>query len=209
MIPLRDNLPSRRANPTLNPTGDNWSAHKPDLKVDFNDHCGYCHSYDGYRHTYFEVDHFVPKRLFTQGNTITLTQYSNLVYSCKFCNNNKSGKWPTESETVHNTNDEGFVDPCSADYDTHFYRTPEGAIRWRTPLGKWMFSKAFKFDEREKSIVVLWNMNHLRKIIDALIVVLKSFPENSEDYNTTKLKLGEFTLQYYMFHKELIEFYEG
>ena len=88
MPALRETIPARRVNPTLNPTGSDWSHHKPDLKEDFNSHCGYCYSYDGYRHTYFEVDHFVPKSLILKnGWGISLTQYTNLVYSCKFCNN--------------------------------------------------------------------------------------------------------------------------
>jgi HNH endonuclease len=206
---LRDIIPTRRVNPTLNPTGSNWTEHKPDLKEDFNSHCGYCYSYDGYRHTYFEVDHFVPKKEIKKNAwAISLTQYSNLVYSCKFCNNKKLSKWTTNSPDPSHDRSTGFVDPCDPNYDTHFYRTANGAIRPQTTLGQWMFSEAFKFDEREQSIIVLWNMNRLRQIIDALIVQLNSHASGSADYNTIKLKLGEYTLEYYMFHKELMEFYE-
>lgn len=86
---VREYLPSRRKSPSRKPTGENWSDHKPDLKEDFHSHCAYCGSYDGFRHTYFEVDHFVPKSLFRQVGGITDCQYDNLVYSCKFCNNKK------------------------------------------------------------------------------------------------------------------------
>ena len=209
MPALRERIPARRVNPTLNPTGSDWSHHKPDLKEDFNSHCGYCYSYDGYRHTYFEVDHFVPKSLILKnGWGISLTQYTNLVYSCKFCNNKKLSKWTTNSDTVFNDGSKGFVDPCNPNYDTHFYRTPNGAIRPQTDLGQWMFREAFKFDEREQSLIVLWNMNRLRQIIDALIVQMNIHAIGSADYNSIKLKLGEFTLEYYIFHKELIEYYE-
>jgi uncharacterized protein (TIGR02646 family) len=209
MIPLRDILPSRRANPTLNPSGINWADHKSDLKEDFNGHCGYCHSYDGYRHTYFEVDHFVPKKeIKKNGWAISLTQYSNLVYSCKFCNNKKLSKWITNSPNPSHNGNAGFIDPCDPDYDNHFYRTANGAIRPKTTLGQWMFSEAFKFDEREQSIIVLWNMNRLRQIIDALIVQLKLNAVGSPDYNIIKLRLGEYTLEYYIFHKELMDYYE-
>lgn len=208
MIPLRDKTPLRRINPSSAPTGSNWSEHKPNLKEDFHSHCGYCHSFDGYSHTYFEVDHFVPKsEIIKNGWNISLTQYNNLVYSCKFCNNKKLNKWLTNSCTIFNDGKSGFVDPCNPSYDTHFYRTSNGAIRSRTPLGKWMFREAFKFDERERSIIVLWNMNKLRQIIDALITQLNIYSVSSGDYNSIKLKLGEFLLQYYIFHKELIEYY--
>ena len=63
MMKVRDKLPVRRSNPSKNPSGHNWSAHKSDLKQDFHEHCAYCGSYDGFRHTYFEVDHFIPKEL--------------------------------------------------------------------------------------------------------------------------------------------------
>ncbi len=110
---VRAKRPARRATPSMNPTGSSWADHKPDLKEDFHEHCGYCGSYDGFRHTYFEVDHFVPKSLFERTGGIGLCQYDNLVYSCKFCNNNKKHKWPSGDIAIHNTNNEGFVDPYS------------------------------------------------------------------------------------------------
>src|ERR1700744_4369950 len=97
MLPLRNKVPSRRPVPTRSPK-DNWRDHKEDLKTDFNHCCGYCDAYDGFRDAYYEVDHFVPKSFF---KTISLTQYSNLVYSCRFCNNNKRAKWPSQSETIY------------------------------------------------------------------------------------------------------------
>jgi len=210
MIPLRDRTPTRRPNPTLNPTGSDWSEHKPDLKEDFKSYCGYCSSYDGYRHTYFEVDHFVPKsEIIKNGWGISLTQYSNLVYSCKFCNNKKLSKWTTNSATVFNDGSTGFVDPCDDVYDSLFYRTSAGAIRPvpNSNLARWMYKEAFKFDERERSIIVLWNMNRLRQIIDAIAVELNKYTEGSSEYNKVYKKLGDYTTPYYFYHKELMEFY--
>lgn len=204
---MRDRTPIRRANPTLNPTGDNWGHHKPDLKEDFNNHCGYCNSYDGFRHTYFEVDHFVPKDFFKPLGNITVTQYSNLIYSCKFCNNHKSNKWPSQSETIFNRNNEGFVDPCTDDYANHFKRTADGGLMWTTELGKWMFQKAFKFDERQESIKLLYNLNHLRVTIDSLILVLNKYAEGSKEYDEIYTKVSGYTFKYYKLHQELIQFY--
>ena len=90
---VRENLPKRRETPTKSPSKGKWSQHKPDLKEDFHSHCGYCGSYDGYRHTWYEVDHFIPKSLFEPLGEISTEDYFNLVYSCKFCNNNKLSKW--------------------------------------------------------------------------------------------------------------------
>ena len=206
---FRDISPSRRKVPTKKPSKD-WGLHKPDLKIDFNNHCGYCHSYDGFRHTYYEVDHFVPKDLIKKNKwTISLTEYGNLVYSCKFCNNKKLNQWPSNSSTVFKIRNKGFVDPCHVDYDSLFYRTVDGAIRTKNSLGKWMATVAFKFDERERSIIVLWNLNSLRQTIDALIIQIKKYPKTSVKYKAIESKLGKFALEYYKFHKELMEYYDG
>lgn len=70
-----------------------------------------------------------------------------MVYSCKFFNNLKSNKWPTQDENNFNANEEGFVDPCSVEFDDHLKRTDDGSIIWKSNSGKWMATKAFKFDE--------------------------------------------------------------
>lgn len=209
MRKFRDRQPARRVKPTKKPR-TNWTAHKPDLQTDFNNHCGYCHSYDGFRNTYYEVDHFVPKELIKKNNwAISLVTYSNLVYSCKFCNNNKLNIWPSNSPTVFRIRSKGFVDPCNIDYDKHFYRTNKGAIKGKTPLGKWMATKAFKFDERERSIIVLWNLNTLRKIIEELEIQLSRNAINSRKYNSIKVELERCAYEYVKFDKELIEFYNN
>lgn len=206
MIPFREQTPSRRPTPTKNPTTD-WGEHKGDLKIDFHDRCGYCDSYDGYRHTYFEVDHFVPKDFLKKNGGMTLTFYPNLVYSCRFCNNAKRAKWPSQSATTYNDGNEGFVDPCDKDYDNHFYRTSDGAIMWKTNLGKWMFTNAFKFDERQAAIKILWNLNQLEKTINALAVILNTYDEKSDEYKTVKHKIGDFCFEYFKYHQELINYY--
>lgn len=206
---VRDILPIRRTVTTNQPIGKNWNEHKPDLQEDFNNCCGYCNSFDGFKHTYFEVDHFIPKSLFEKNGNISYCQYDNLTYSCKFCNNKKSSKWPSKDETISNINDEGFIDACSIEYEDHLYRTNSGSIMWKTPLGKWMATKAFKFDERERSIIVLWNLNELRKIINALITELDHYQVGDETRDIIKIKLGDYTLKYFIYHQELMDYYNG
>lgn len=206
---IREKIPVRRTVTTNQPTGKDWSAHKPDLQEDFNNCCGYCGSYDGFRHTYFEVDHFIPKSLFEKKGNIGYCQYDNLTYSCKFCNNKKGSLWPSMDEAIPNINDEGFVDACSIDYENHLYRTSSGSIMWKTPLGKWMATKAFKFDERERSIIVLWNLGELKKLINALIAELEHHQVDDDTYNSIKSKLGEYSLKYFIYHQELMDYYNG
>lgn len=206
---VRENLPVRRRNPTNEPTGRNWSDHKPDLKEDFNDCCAYCGSFDGFRHTYFEVDHFVPKSFFEINGEITYCQYDNLVYSCKFCNNYKGSKWPSQSEKVYAVDDKGFVDPCSEEYENHLYRLSDGSIGWRTELGKWMVTKAFKFVERSTSIALLWEFRKCKVAMDKLKVLLEEHDEGSEDYLNILNELLQLGYSYYYYHGELIDYYDS
>lgn len=206
MIPLRQTLPRRRQITTVVAT---WGDHKPDLKLDFNDRCAYCDSFDGYRHTWYEVDHFIPKDFFRRFANISDTQYDNLVYSCKFCNNGKHNKWPSQSETIFNDGAKGFVDPCDADYDTHFYRKPDGAIMWRTPLGKWMHQTAFKFDQRERGIVLLWNLQRLLKLIEQLGPIVDQLDAQGLQFTETHQKLLRYTRTYIKYDKELMAYYDS
>jgi hypothetical protein len=208
MIPLRDKIPVRRSKPTRNPKKD-WKVHKPDLKEDFYSHCAYCFSYDGYRHTYFEADHFIPQVFFLPLGNIKVTDYYNLVYSCKFCNYNKRAKWPSKSETVYNDGKRGFIDPCTDEIETHLYRTSDGGIMWKTELGKWLFSKAFNFDQRQDSIKVLWNLNRLKKVILDLDETSALFSKDSNDYKEIRAKIGEYAIEYFWMHDALIEFYNN
>lgn len=205
---VREILPARRVKPTRRPK-KNWSLHKGDLREDFNSHCAYCGSYDGYRHTYFEVDHFVPKVLFVKTGIIQLCQYDNLVYSCKFCNNNKLSQWPSNDEKVRVVGDAGFIDPCDATYDVHLYRTADGAILWHTNLGRWIATEAFKFDQRMASIKLLWELNQRRKLIAAFVLELTKWPEKSQEYSDIKREAEKISFEYFMFDSELQEYYNS
>ncbi|MBI3137977.1 MAG: HNH endonuclease [Sphingobacteriales bacterium] len=209
MAAFRGKCPVRRAAPNRNPTV-NWALHKADLREDFNNHCGYCDSYDGYAHTYFEVDHFVPKDLIVKNRwPITLVQYSNLVYACKFCNNNKLANWPSNSYTVFHIGNKGFIDPCNKKYSTHFYRRNNGEIMWNTRLGKWMYFNAFKFDERNPGIKLLWNLNRLRKALDKLYEARKKNIKTSKKFKSIQAEINKISAQYYPAHTKLMEYYRN
>ncbi|WP_300568464.1 HNH endonuclease signature motif containing protein [Flavobacterium sp.] len=206
---VREKLPVRRKIPTKSPKGKNWSEHKSDLQEDFHYHCGYCGSYDGFRHTYFEVDHFVPKSLFEKGRKIKYCQYDNLVYSCKFCNNNKSSKWPSKRISISIVNNEGFIDPCDIKFDDHLYRTSDGGILWKSDLGKYFVEQAFKFDERDYGIKLLWELNQRRKLLDVFIEEMKKRIPGSKDYNDIEEQAKIISLEYYTFDKELMDYYNS
>lgn len=164
MANFRTNTPKRRP---ITRVVNSYSDHKADLRIDFSERCGYCNSLDTWKLTYFEIDHFIPqKRNKVQFLTIkSNTDYSNLVYSCRSCNNAKSNKWPTGDQNIPNRNDEGFVDPCDNTFNAHFERTANGQINYSTNLGKWMH-KALNFNKPQHEI--LWNLEELRKMIDEI-----------------------------------------
>lgn len=204
---VRELLPIRRTAPSKSPSEGSWSEHKPDLREDFHSHCGYCGSYDGYRHTWFEVDHFIPKSLLE--DKMSNVEYSNLVYSCKFCNNNKSSKWPSKDIAIANIDNKGFIDPCDVEFDNHFKRTEDGGIIWTSELGKWMWKYAFKFDERNYSIKLLWEVNQLRKLILAYALELSKLDEDTEEYQKVKNIAGDLSIKYVLIHNDLMNHYNS
>lgn len=89
MSDFRKITPARRESVPVYKTHNEY---KPLLREDFHQRCGYCGDHEFFRDTYYEVDHFVPKKSLVN---ISPTEYSNLVYSCRSCNNSKRAKWPT------------------------------------------------------------------------------------------------------------------
>ncbi|AEE50515.1 HNH endonuclease [Haliscomenobacter hydrossis] len=156
MLLFRENTPRRR---NITRAVSSHSSHKPDLKLDFGSRCGYCNSSDIWKITYYEVDHFIPESILT---TKSSTDYSNLVYSCRSCNNAKRKKWPTNDENVPNKNGVGFVDPCDDDYTNHFARKDNGEILFNTTLGEWMYH-ALKLYKPQHQII--WKLEQLEPII--------------------------------------------
>lgn len=160
MIPFRQKTPIRRDNASQ---VKHYKLHADSLKQDFNSRCGYCDSSYTWRTSWFEIDHFVPKKFL---KTISESEYSNLVFACRSCNNSKRAKWPTGSETVYITaNNEGFMDPCSTAYDQQFSRKKDGTICYKTDVGKWMFHQ-LKLHKAQHQII--WLIEQIDQQIDEL-----------------------------------------
>ena len=176
MPDFRNTTPKRRAITTI---VNSHSDHRADLRLDFSERCGYCNALDSWKVTYYEIDHFIPQKrnkmpfLTIKSNT----DYSNLVYACRSCNNSKRNKWPTNDQNIPNLNNEGFVDPCDDNYNTHFERSSKGRITYSTDLGKWIHN-ALNFSKPQHEI--LWNLEELRRMIDeieALNTKINSHPK--------------------------------
>ena len=86
-LPLRHHKPVR-SNVTKRAK---YQLYKEDLRRDFKERCGYCDDPDEFSggSRGYHIDHFAPKSIFPE----LKTEYSNLVYSCSYCNIAKSDKW--------------------------------------------------------------------------------------------------------------------
>jgi HNH endonuclease len=165
LIPFRLHTPQRRL---INRKVLNYKAHRKDLKIDFLDRCGYCNSLEKWKKAYYEIDHFVPQKYL---KSIKKTDYSNLVYSCRSCNNAKRKNWPSGDEKIHNIKNKGFVDPCSSEYNKHFCRSKDGSIIFRTKLGEWMYYSLKLYKPQHK---IIWNLESLQESITQIKNIKKT-----------------------------------
>lgn len=176
---FRHKTPSRRVNP---PTKSDYKKYRKELREDFNERCGYCGDHDFFRQTYYEIDHFVPQ---DKLKTISPNEYSNLVYSCRSCNNSKRAKWPTNDEHVHNDGRIGFIDPCDPKYAEQFQRGVDGSIIPCSEIGEWMWH-ALNFGNPAHRII--WNLEEIR---DTLMQVQnESVPDDLT--SDIKLLIGQY-----------------
>jgi hypothetical protein len=126
------------------------------------------------------------------------TDYRNLVYSCRSCNNAKRKKWPTDDENIPNQNNQGFIDPCDNNYALQFERSENGEIKPITELGKWMFV-ALKLDKPQHSVI--WQLERLGNMIAEIRQIME---ENSN--HPLKNSLLPICLQYIDYENQLRDF---
>lgn len=188
MIPFRKETPNRRDIKTV---VTKYTDHRNDLKTDFKCRCGYCNDIDTWRTAWFEIDHFVPQKYL---KNIKDTDYSNLVYSCRSCNNSKRAHWPTGNELIHNQYDEGFIDPCNDEYGHQFVRGLDGKISHSTPLGKWMY---YKLKLHKPQHEVIWNIEETYYLINECKEILNEIdsPKIKDRLLTLYEKYIEYTLK--------------
>lgn len=189
MIPLRKETPKRR---NIKTVVSKYSDHRDELKKDYKNRCGYCNDIDIWRTVWFEIDHFVPQKYL---KTIKETDYSNLVYACRSCNNSKRANWPTGDELIHHKNDEGFIDPCDDKYEKQFARHNNGQIIYQTQLGKWMY---YKLKLHKPQHEIIWQIDELDNLIKQCEAFLAKM-----DNQVLKDKLLNLYREYYSYTKQL------
>lgn len=135
---------------TCNEDFPKYTDYRLFLRDDFNNRCGYCDDDDFYSGGVrgYHIDHFKPKKhdLFPE----LMNEYSNLVYSCSYCNQAKSFKWK----------EDGFVDPCSNEYNNHLSRNEDGRIQHISERGKYIFYNLKLYLLRHD---LLWSLDRLKE----------------------------------------------
>lgn len=188
-VPFRSKVPTRTC--IEKHSGANgYRKYKKSLKKDFNSRCGYCDVEDkwlGGKRIY-HVDHFAPKRF-----SHLINEYSNLIYSCPYCNVAKSDDWASDDPQENICNNIGYIDPCSEDYDTLFYRDDEGnIIACDNGVAKYMHANLKLYAKRHS---VIWNLQMLEKLKKELQSQSTNFIKNEElksKYIYLSLKFDEY-----------------
>lgn len=116
-----------------------YKKHKQELIEDFCGICGYCGK--DFKATFCEsqIDHLIPQTKYPAYKN----DYSNLVLSCKVCNNHKLDDWPSKNPLKNITDDgkKGYIDPASSDFDNNLIRNEDGSIVGITEVGKYMATR--------------------------------------------------------------------
>ncbi|TMP38217.1 HNH endonuclease [Pseudoalteromonas rubra] len=165
----------------------NYRDYKDSLKSDFSGCCGYCGSPDfvfGGK-AGFQIDHFAPQDKFKHLEN----EYSNLIYSCPICNRGKSNKWPTDDPNIHTKDDEGFIHPCSLEYDDNLMRNRDGTIDANSDVGTYMIHvlKLYLFRHQ-----VIWIREELRELIGQVKLRIDESSELGQKYNALTAAFYEY-----------------
>ena len=174
MHPVRATKPSRRQNA---PEQVRYQNYKADLREDFSQKCGYCDASDRFFGGLdgYHIDHFAPKSRFP----MLSSTYVNLVYSCPYCNIAKSSKWIGDDFKTPHNGTEGFVDPCTDDYDSHLERDAEGHIRHKSPVGEYMIKHLKLHMMRHQYI---WTAQTLEKFSERALILKQMIPADQPVY---------------------------
>lgn len=118
-----------------------FHSYKPYLLADFSRRCCYCNIHETTLELVpFQIDHFIPQKVFVGKRDELLTQYNNLMLSCPKCNRAKSDQYEGNlySPEIENLL---FYNPETTDYNDIFYRNDLGGISSDDPKGKDMIKR--------------------------------------------------------------------
>lgn len=117
------------------------SSYKSFLQKDFKNRCAYCNMLDEIVFPKpYEIDHFIPRKIFESVKPQLEYTYDNLMYSCPKCNGKKSDEY---EGNINNDKIENnlFYNPVDIDYNDIFYRNEYGGISSEDEKGNQMIVK--------------------------------------------------------------------
>lgn len=157
--------------------------------------CGYCGKDFNIIKCPYQKDHLIPEDIAKKvGRLDLLTDYNNLVYSCRVCNRNKWNNWPFDNVDKIHDDKVGFVDPATDEFDEHMMRDETGRIVPKTQVGNYMY-KIFNFSNRLTE--VWWKLSVISKEINEIDSIL----EKEETVDGLK--------QYWILHRQFDSFIES
>lgn len=192
MNKIRDRIPKHSYK------GERWktnTSNKKRLVEDFMHRCAYCDDHDHYSGGYntYHVDHFAPKSKFKELEFV----YENLMYSCPYCNAAKKDKWIGDNSENSVFNDEGFINPCTNEYDRHFFRDNTGNIKPLTNIGRYMYRELKLYLSRHSIIYQLDRIRLQRKRLKEKIGIKKKNGENTANLEEIYTDLCVIFSEYY------------
>jgi 5-methylcytosine-specific restriction endonuclease McrA len=198
MFDFRADVPTDTCTKTY---ADYRSYKIPWLKNDYFERCGYCNDHDAWSNGRrgMQIDHFVPKAKFA--GLFDVHNYSNLVYSCFYCNNNKSDDWVTTDpfQPVAVDGKSGYIHPRDKNYDAAFKRLSDGSIVPQNNIGQYMFKVLCLGLKRHRLIY------HLEKLLDLIVDLKKEIADlntSTADRLLLKEKLSEIAVEFVDYYQD-------
>ena len=153
---------------------DDYHKYRSYLVKDFHHRCAYCNMLDELITTPFEIDHFVPKSKFKEEKESMLTDYENLMYSCKKCNRAKSNLHEGTLEE-----NELFFNAAKEDLNEFFY-IQNGIIQ----------AKNEKAENVIKLLKLYRPIHQLAWVVEKLNVLIYKVGKLKEVYNNDDEVIG-------------------
>jgi hypothetical protein len=107
------------------------------LRRDFQYRCAYCLTHERYLggEAGCTIDHHRPQQG-PYARPDLESDYTNLYWTCRECNDNKADTWPSSAEEARGMQ---FLDPCTpeGDHDLHWHTNPDGSVEAITLIGEY------------------------------------------------------------------------
>lgn len=114
-----------------------YTRYRSLLRRDFQYRCAYCLTHERYLggEAGCAIDHHRPQQG-PYARPDLVSEYRNLYWTCRECNDNKSDTWPGPEEAARGME---FLDPCipGGDHNLHWRTISNGSVEPLTPVGEY------------------------------------------------------------------------